>query len=139
MTVSVSRRIQAPAEEVYDAWLDPEQAGRWLFRTEGGQLERCEIDPRVGGRFRIDERRDGALAEHHGEFVVLERPYRLAFDFWTNFSEERTRVTIAIARTGDGNGSLLTLTHDGVWPDWTDKTRLGWARILDQLTCRLTD
>jgi len=130
--VTVSRRVSAPVEAVYDAWLDPDQAGRWLFRTEGGQLERCEIDARVGGGFRIDERREGALAEHHGEYVELERPYRLAFDFWTSFSEERTRVTVVIARMA-GDGSLLTLTHEGVWPDWADKTQMGWSMILEGL------
>ena len=138
VTVSVSRRIPVPVEAVYDAWIDPAQAGGWLFRTEGGELERCEIDPRVGGRFRIDERRGGEIAEHHGEYVEMDRPYRLAFDFWTNFSEERTRVRIDIARIA-GDGSLITLTHDGVWPDWADKTRMGWTMILDQLGNRLND
>jgi uncharacterized protein YndB with AHSA1/START domain len=94
-------------------------------------LERVEVEPRVGGRFRVDERRDGELAEHHGEFVELDRPRRLAFDFWTSFSAERTRVTIVIAPTE--GGSLLTLTHDGVWPDWADKTKQGWTMILEGL------
>jgi len=130
-TVQVSRRIAASPERVYDAWLDPDHAGRWLFRTPDGSLERCEIDARVGGRFRIDERRGGDVAEHHGEYVELDRPRRLAFDFWTSFSAERTRVTVAIEAEGDG--ARLTLTHAGVWPDWRDKTRQGWTMILDGL------
>lgn len=129
--VSVERRLAASPEQVYDAWLDPDQAGRWLFRTPDGELERCEIDARVGGRFRIDERRGGEVAEHYGEYVALERPHRLAFDFWTSFSDERTRVTVTIA--SDGDDTLLTLTHEGVWEDWADKTRQGWATILEGL------
>jgi uncharacterized protein YndB with AHSA1/START domain len=92
-------------------------------------MERCEIDARVGGRFRIDERRDGELAEHHGEYLEIDRPRRLAFDFWTSFSDERTRITIAIEP--DGNGALLTLTHEGVWADYEDRTRQGWTMILE--------
>jgi uncharacterized protein YndB with AHSA1/START domain len=130
-TVTVERVIAAPPEAVFDAWLDPDQAGRWLFRTPDGTLERCEIDARVGGGFRIDERRGDEIAEHHGEYVEIGRPSRLAFDFWTSFSDERTRVTIDIAP--DGAGSRLTLTHEGVWDDWIDKTRQGWATILDGL------
>ena len=129
--VTVERHLGAGPEQVFDAWLDPGQAGRWLFRTPEGTLERCEIDPRVGGGFRIDERRGGALAEHHGGYVALERPARLAFDFWTSFSDERTRVTVDIVQ--DGAGSRVTLTHEGVWADWVDKTRQGWAMILEGL------
>jgi uncharacterized protein YndB with AHSA1/START domain len=129
--VTVERRLAAPPEQVYDAWLDPAQAGRWLFRTADGKLERCEIDARVGGGFRIDERRGGELAEHFGEYVELDRPRRLAFDFWTSFSDERTRVTVTLAP--DGGGSLITLVHEGVWADWADRTRQGWTMILDGL------
>ena len=131
VSVGVSRRIPAAPDEVFDAWIDPDKAGHWLFRTEGGHLERCEIDARVGGGFRIDERRGVDLAVHHGEYVELDRPGRLAFDFWTSFSDERTRVTVEIAP--DGDGSLLRLTHEGVWADYLDRTRQGWATILEGL------
>jgi len=129
--VTVERRFAAAPETLFDAWLDPESLGQWLFRTPAGTLERVEVDPRVGGGFRIDERRDGGVAEHHGEFVELDRPRRLAFDFWTSFSEERTRVTIAIAAIE--GGALLTLTHDGVWADYQDRTAQGWTMILEGL------
>ena len=135
--VEVERRIAAPPEQVYDAWLDPGHAGRWLFRTDDGILERCEIDARVGGGFTIVERRGDDLAEHFGEYVELDRPRRLAFDFWTSFSAARTRVTVTIA--AEGEGSLLTLRHDGVWADWQEKTRQGWATILDGLAKAVGD
>lgn len=129
--VKVERHFAAAPEIVFDAWLDADCLGQWLFRTPTGELVRVDVDPRLGGRFRVDERRDGELAEHHGEYVELDRPRRLAFDFWTSFSAERTRVTIDIA-PADG-GALLTLSHDGVWPDWADKTKQGWTMILDGL------
>jgi uncharacterized protein YndB with AHSA1/START domain len=134
-SVSIERRLAAPPEAVFDAWLDPDGLGQWLFRTPAGTLERVEVDPRVGGGFRIDERREDGVAEHYGEYVELDRPRRLAFEFWTSFSAERTRVTIEIV--ADDGGSRLTLTHDGVWPDWADKTRQGWTMILDGLTKHL--
>ena len=129
--VTMERRVAASPEMVFDAWLDPGGLGQWLFRTASGTLERVEVDPRIGGGFRVDERRDGTLAKHHGEYVVLDRPHRLVFDFWTSFSDERTRVTIGIA--ADGDGALLTLTHEGVWADYEERTRQGWTMILDGL------
>ena len=130
-TVSVSRRIAAAPERVFDAWLDPDGVGGWLFATPGGVSEKTEIEARVGGRFVIVERRGRELAEHYGEYVELDRPRRLAFDFWTSFSNERTRVTIVLAP--DGDGTLLTLTHEGVWADYEDRTRQGWTMILEGL------
>lgn len=129
--VEVRRRIAATPEQVYDAWLDPESLGRWLFATPDGRMERCEVDARVGGGFRLDERRGGELAEHWGTYVELDRPRRLAFDFGTSFEATPTRVTVTIAT--DGDGSLVTLTHDGVWSDWEERTRHGWGMILDGL------
>jgi uncharacterized protein YndB with AHSA1/START domain len=129
--VEISRHYDASPEDVFDAWLDPEGVGHWLFATADGVMERIEIEPRVGGGFRIEERRGADLAEHEGEYVEIDRPRRLAFDFWTSFSEERTRITVMIAP--DGNGSLLTLTHEGVWADYEDRTRQGWTMILGNL------
>ena len=134
--LTVARRIAATPERVFDVWLDPESVGRWLFATADGVMERVEVDPRVGGRFLVAERRGGDLAEHFGEYVALERPRLVAFDFWTNFSAERTRVTIDIA--ADGDGALLTLRHDGVWADYEERTRKGWAIILENLGIALT-
>lgn len=135
--VEVTRRIAAPPGRVFDAWLDPDGVGRWLFATPDGAMEKVEIDPSVGGGFTIAERRGADLAEHHGEYVEVDRPRRLAFDFWTSFSEERTRVTINIVP--DGEGSLIILTHKGVWADYDERTRQGWTMILDGLANTLAD
>ena len=131
VAVEVSRRIAAPPERVFDAWLDPHGLGRWLFATPEGVMERVEVDPRVGGRFEIDERRDGELASHWGTYVEIDRPRRLAFDFGTSFEATPTRVTVTIEP--DGDGSLVTLRHEGVWADYEDRTRMGWGMILEGL------
>ena len=135
VAVEISRRIAALPERVFDAWLDPDGLGRWLFATADGVMERVEVDPRVGGRFEVDERRGDEVAKHWGIYVELDRPRRLAFDFGTSFEATPTRVTVTIAP--DGDGSLLTLRHEGVWADWEDRTRQGWGMILDGLAATL--
>ena len=131
VSLIVERRIAATPEAVFDAWLNPECVGQWLFATPDGVMEKVEVDSRVGGGFRIEERRGTDLAQHFGEFLELDRPRLLAFDFWTSFSAERTRVTVTIAP--DGDGALLTLRHEGVWADYEARTRQGWTMILDGL------
>src|SRR5436305_647957 len=112
--VRVTRRYDAPPEAVFDAWLDPTRARKFLFATPSGQMVRVDIDGRAGGAFVITERRGGEDIEHAGEYLEVERPRRIAFVFAVpKFSTERTHVTIDIAPTGDG-GAELTLTHEGV-------------------------
>jgi len=135
-TVTLSRRFAATPERLFDAWLDPAQARRFLFATPGGEMTTVEIDPRVGGDALIVERRGDEEAVHRLRYEAIERPRRLVFLFKACISggpvaDEWTRVTITIEREGDG--ACLTLTHEGVWADFEDKTREGWTMILASL------
>lgn len=136
VTVRVARRFEAAPERVYDAWLDPANAGRWLFATPEGQMMRVEIDARVGGAFLLVDRREGNDVEHTGEYLELDRPRRLAFNFRVpKFSNEATLIAIDIAPATFG--SELTLTHEGVYPEFAERTEQGWKGILDGLAAIL--
>ena len=136
-TVRVSRRFDAAPEQVFDAWLDPARAGRWLFAAPAGEMVRVEIDARVGGRFLFADRRDGEDVEHVGEYLEIDRPRRLVFTFAVpKYSPVVTRVTVEIAPSADG-GCVLTLTHEGVLPDYASRTEGGWTMILDGLAASL--
>ena len=50
-TVRVTRRFNASAERVFDAWLDANRAATFLFATAAGRMVRADIDARVGGSF----------------------------------------------------------------------------------------
>lgn len=128
--LQVSHHYAAPPERVFDAWLDAEGIGRWLFATPGGEMKRVELEARVGGRFIVEERRGDTLARHLGQYLTIERPRRLVFSFTTDPDEPPSRVTVEIEATDEG--SALTLTHemDPIWSDYTDRTRGGWTRIL---------
>jgi uncharacterized protein YndB with AHSA1/START domain len=43
-TVRVKHRFTSPPERVFDAWLDPEKAGRFLFASPTGQMVCAETD-----------------------------------------------------------------------------------------------
>jgi uncharacterized protein YndB with AHSA1/START domain len=132
VTVRVSRRFDAPPERLFDAWLDPQNSGRWLFATPAGQMVRVEIDARVGGQFVFTDRRDGEDIEHTGEYLEIDRPRRLAFNFRVpKFSNEPSLIRIDIAPAG--TGSELTLVHEGVFPEYAARTEEGWQGILEGL------
>lgn len=131
--VRVTHRYDAAPEKVFDAWLDPKIAGRFLFATPDGQMVKAEIDPRVGGHFNFTDRRpDMGDVEHVGSYLEIDRPRRLVFDFAVPaYEATKTVVTIEIAPSG--SGSELTLTHDGVFEQYVTQTQQGWGMILDGL------
>ncbi len=126
----VMHRYAASPERVFDAFLDVETARRFLFATATGEMITAEIEPRVGGRFTFTERRpDMGDVRHVGEYLEIDRPRRLVFTFGVpQFDARMTIVTIEIRPQGDG--CELTLTHDGVPPDYAKRTHEGWSRIL---------
>ena len=129
--VRVTRHFSASPERVFDAWLDPEKAARFLYATPEGEMVRVEIDARVGGRYSIVDRRDGQDVEHTGEYLEIDRPRRLVFTLQVPFySEEIDRIAIEI-EPADG-GSELTLIHETT-PAWADSAGDGWKMILDGL------
>ena len=130
--VCVQHRFAASPARVFDAWLNPETAGKFLFATPTGTMVRVDIDARVGGRFVFVDRRDGEDIEHTGEYLEIDRPRRLVFTFGVpKFSAVFTRVTIEV--TPLDSGCELTLTHKGVLPEWLEQTKSGWALILGKL------
>ncbi len=139
IALTVTRRFDASAEQVFDAWLDPVALGRWLFATPTGVMQKVEVEPRVGGRFVINEQRGEMLAEHFGTYLAIERPTRLVLSFATDRVHPPTRVTVTIKPLDQA--CELTLTHelDPQWAAFEDKARQGWTMILGSLANVLRD
>ncbi|HEX8301193.1 SRPBCC domain-containing protein [Sphingomonas sp.] len=135
VVLTVTRDYAASPERVFDAWLDPAQASRFLFATADGEMIRCEIDARVGGRALIVERRAGGDAHHRMQFEAIERPRRLVFLFAADPAGDGdwTRVSIEIATRGDGCSLRLTHEMDPEWAPYEEQARHGWTMILESL------
>lgn len=135
LEVTVRHRFRQPAERVFDAWLDASMARRFLFSTDTGEMVRCEINPRVGGRFVLIDRRPDGDVKHTGEYLVIERPRRLVFTFGIPAASPTFDiVTVEITPQSDGGCSLrLTATMKPEWKDYVDRARVGWERILSSL------
>ena len=72
----ITRKFDAPAELVFDAYTTPEHVRRW-WGFETSEWLVCEIDLRVGGRWRFVTKDDGMEVAFHGEYREVERPTRL--------------------------------------------------------------
>ena len=132
--VRVTRRFAASAETVFDAWLLERTVGEWLFATPDGEMQRVEIEPHVGGRFEIVERRDGEDVLHSGVYEEMARPLRLAFTLQVpKYSPNPERVSLAITPSGEGCELVLVQTRSPGAPASAEQIAKGWATILDSL------
>ena len=139
ITLRVQHRFRQPPEVVFDAWLDVRMAARFLCSTETGDMVRCDIDPRVGGKFVMTDRRADGDVEHTGEYLVVDRPSQLVFTFGIPAaSPSFDIVTLDFTAEGDG-GCTLTLTTQmqPEWKDYADRAREGWSKIVARLDAAL--
>jgi uncharacterized protein YndB with AHSA1/START domain len=136
--VSVKRRFDVSPERVFDAWLDPEMIGRWMFGSALREEEvmRIALDARVGGSFSFLVRRQGQDIDHVGKYLEIDPPRRLVFT-WGVGEDDGSRVTVEIVRSGAG--CELTLTHDmpPQWADYAERTEMGWTRMVNALAAML--
>ncbi len=135
--LTLSRPFAATPAALFDAWLDPNTIGRFLFRTPGGVLESVEVEANVGGAFTIVEKRGEMTAPHYGTFRVIERPKRIVFGFAVAREQPPSEVTVEIAKAGEG--ALVTLTHaiDPKWAEYAPMILAGWSRMLASLSALL--
>ncbi len=140
LSVRVSRRFSAPPDDVFQAWISPLRAARWLFATRAGRMVRAEIDAHVGGRYYITERRSTGDVEHSGKYLEIDKPRRLVFTYSVpKHSSNTDRVTVEIAP--QETGCELTLTQE-IKPDFAAfarRTESGWTQMLESLAAYLEE
>ena len=133
-SLTLKRRLNAPAEKVYAAWTNPEQIAKW-FGPDAGAVTRAELDLRVGGRYVIVfHSADGE--EHHvsGTYREIVPNQKLVFTWaWRSTPERESLVTILIKPDG-ADASLLTLIHEQFFDEPArDRHQQGWSGALDKL------
>jgi uncharacterized protein YndB with AHSA1/START domain len=134
--VRIARSFDAPAETVFDAWLDTEQLGRWMFgpRVRDEEVVRLSVEPRVGGAFSFLVRRQGTEIDHVGKYLQVDRPRRLSFT-WGVAGESAEESVVTIDLTPQVSGCELTLTHemDPKWADYAERVEGSWTKMLESL------
>jgi uncharacterized protein YndB with AHSA1/START domain len=76
--IVMTRVLDAPRSMVFDAFTKPELVRRWLLGPEGWSMPVCEIDLRVGGKYRYVWRHaKGHEMGMGGEFREIVPPERI--------------------------------------------------------------
>src|SRR5215467_10675152 len=84
-SLTLVRRIKARPSIVFDSLTTVEGIANW-WGPDAGPVLTAEIDPQVGGRFRM---LDGSEHESSGEYVAVVKPERLIMTSrWTGGVED---------------------------------------------------
>jgi uncharacterized protein YndB with AHSA1/START domain len=102
--IVMTRVFNAPRKLVFDAWTKPELVKRWLLGPPGWTMPICEIDLRVGGKYRFEWRgQDGTVMGMGGVYREIVIPERIVNT--QLFDEDWTG--------GETLGTLLFVERDG--------------------------
>lgn len=96
--ILITRKVNAPARLVFDCYTQPALVRRWLLGPPGWTMPVCEIDLRVGGKYRyVWRNEDGREMAMGGVHREIEPPHRIVssalFDEdWTGGETTETLV-----------------------------------------------
>jgi len=134
--LSVRRRIPAPREVVYEAWIDPQGIREWMCPGDVTSTE-AVLDVRVGGSYRIVMKGKDQDHVHTGVYQIVEPPSKLVFTWTQEGNEVSTLVTVEFITVGDE--CELVLTHERFSkPDVAKRYENGWSAIGDKFATYLT-
>jgi uncharacterized protein YndB with AHSA1/START domain len=126
--ITVSRTIPAPAEKVFDVWLDPKSPGGPWFGAK-----RVIVNPVVDGLFYMAAEYQDRIWPHYGRFVRLERP-RLVEYTWMSEATKGAETVVTLNFDARGEQTEVTLRHSGVPDDELGrKHKYGWSFVLGAL------
>lgn len=134
LTLTISKTINAPIEEIFDAWLDPSLLTQFILPMPGMPQPQVENDPRQGGSFKIIMQVGDDKIPHTGEYLEICRPDRLIFSWNSPCSSDGSKVTIDFNAI-DYHTTNVVLTHvTFVDEEARENHEAGWSNILDSLS-----
>src|SRR3954464_1557231 len=108
--VRMTRLFDAPRALVYEVMTKPEHVRRWWGQLgEGYSVPVCEIDLRVGGKWRFVNRHPKGEVCFYGEYREINPPGRLVFtEIFEQYPDTVSVVTTEL--TMEGKQTRLTAT-----------------------------
>jgi len=158
------RRLDAAADAVFAALVDPDALARWFVPGTRYSLRTAEVDAKPGGAYRLSiDAPEGGGLDVAGRYREVESPTRLAFTWGLAMrtaggggaggagapggpmpdpDAAGSVVTIELApdpSAPEGKvGTRLALTHEGMRsPEERAEYDASWARLLEQLAAHV--
>jgi uncharacterized protein YndB with AHSA1/START domain len=106
--IVVTRTFDAPARIVFEAWTKPELFRQWWVpKSVGMSLLSCEMDVRVGGKYRFEFAHGDSQMAFFGTYKDVTPHSRLV---WTN--DESDGGAVSTATFEERGGKTLLVYHE---------------------------
>jgi uncharacterized protein YndB with AHSA1/START domain len=136
----LERTFDAPREDVFDAWTNPEVLRRWWAGGPDWDTPSAEVDLREGGRYRLAMRNpEGDVHVVGGEYREIRRPERLVYTWaWEGPNPFPGESEVAVDFVEDGGRTKVVIEHSGFdSPDHVAPHEHGWNGVLANLEARV--
>ncbi len=132
LSLKVTRRIAAPADRLFDAWLDPKMLMKFICPDHGMGVKSAETDPRVGGKYSIVMLGTSGEIPHWGEYKEITPHTRIIFTWESAYSIPGSTVTLSFDER-DGATDVMLLHERFLNEEMRDNHEKGWTSILAKL------
>jgi uncharacterized protein YndB with AHSA1/START domain len=140
--VLITRIFEAPREQVFKAWTDPDEVAAWYGPAHmEAPRERISIDARVGGRWELTMvRRDGGEGDFSIGYEILElvEPELLVMRSDPMPEAGMHEPTVVRVELHDhGDKTRMTLSDSPLPPASRDHAEAGWTAAIDKLAAHV--
>jgi uncharacterized protein YndB with AHSA1/START domain len=107
--ILITREFDAPPALVWRTITEPDLVRRW-WGAGMGEMTVCEIDLRVGGKWRYAQTAasSGDTVEFYGEYLELEEPTKVVnTEIFAPFPDSPTTCTCTLTPSADGTRTTL--------------------------------
>jgi uncharacterized protein YndB with AHSA1/START domain len=123
--VVVRRTISASAEDLFDAWLDPEALAIWM-RPGTINSTVAKVEPRVGGSYEVTMQGQSGPIVHKGKYQQIDRPKRLVFT-WASPGTELRDTLVTVDFISLGSRTEVIVTHEQLPESARPSHANGWT------------
>jgi uncharacterized protein YndB with AHSA1/START domain len=112
--IAINRVFQAPREMVFDCYTKPELLRRWMFGPDGWTFAVCEMDLRVGGKYRyLWQGPDNASLGISGVYQSIFKPEKIVNTqlFDEDWTGGEAIVTLCLTEQHEQTIAITTILH----------------------------
>ena len=131
-SITVKRRIAAPAQLIFDAWLNPNSLAEWMRPCTSSIRSTVKVDAREGGAFEIVMHIDSGPVRHTGIYQTIDAPRRLVFT-WNSPHAGQHDSLVTVEFRPDGEATEVIITHERLPEETRSGHTAGWTDILASL------